>query len=106
MCIASLHVWYIVQKVTAQLITVVEEILIRLPESWRSGKVGLQTMDPEAMFQAVDANPTSSTRRVSGELGIFQSNVVHHLHNIDKSIWSPRIVHHVLPKYCKTFDST
>ena len=31
------------------------------------------------------ANPVSSTQRVSGELGISQSSVVCHLHDLDKS---------------------
>ena len=54
------------------------------------------------ILQATEANKASSTRRVSGELGISQSCVVCHLH-LDKSIWSNRIVFHV-PKYCKNFS--
>ena len=47
----------------------------------------------------------SSTRRVSGVLGIPVSNVVGHLHDLGKTTQSSRIVLHVQPKYCKTFDS-
>ena len=62
------------------------------------------TVDFEAMLQAIEANPVSSILRVSGELSILQSSVVHHLHNSGKSICHSQIVPHVQPKYCKTSD--
>ena len=43
------------------------------------------------LLQAINANPVSSTRRVSGELGISQSNVVGHF-SLGKSIRSCRFV--------------
>ena len=52
------------------------------------------------------ANLVSCTQRVSGELGISQSSVTHQLHDLCKSFWNYWIVPHILPKYCKTFDST
>ena len=63
----------------------VEEILLRLQDdsvnsSWS------KTVDSKAMLQTIDANPMSSIRRVSGEFGISQSNVVHHLHELCKGV--------------------
>ena len=69
--------------------------------NWRRTK----TVDSEAVLQSIEANLASSTRRVSGELSISQSCMLRHFHQIDKNILSYRIVPHVLPKYCKTFDS-
>ena len=42
-------------------------------------------MDYKAVLLVIEANLMSSTQRVSGELGILQSRVVHLLHNLDKS---------------------
>ena len=47
-----------------------------------------KTVDFETVPWAIKANPTSYTWRVSVELGISQSSVVRHLHNLGKSIWS------------------
>ena len=68
-----------------------------LDDQVRSGQVVLQT---------VEENLMSSTWRVSGELSILQSNMVCHYHNLNKSTWNYQIVHHILPKYYKTFDSS
>ena len=40
-----------------------------------------KTMDFEVVFQAIEANLTSSTRRVSGELGFSHNSVIGHLHH-------------------------
>ena len=63
----------------------------------RSGKT--KTMDSEDIFQARKANQVSSTQRVSGKLGISQSNMVCHHHSLSKSIK----LCFMLPKYCKNF---
>ena len=55
-----------------------------LDDQARSGRP--KTVDSEAVFQAIEANPKSSTRKVSGELGISQSSVVRRLHDLGKSI--------------------
>ena len=65
----------------------------------------LKSMNSEAVLQAIEANPVSITWRVSGELDISQSSVVRHDHVLGKSIQSCWIAPHLLPKYCKTFDS-
>ena len=44
-----------------------------------------KTMDSEAVFQATEANQMSSIQRVSGEVGISQSSVIRHLHDLDNS---------------------
>ena len=62
------------------------------------------TMDSKAILQAIEANPVSSTQRVSGKLRISQSSVVHHLHDLSKSIWSCWIMLHI-SKILQTFDS-
>ena len=64
-------------------------------------------MDSKAVFQAKEVNPVSSTWRVSGEFGISHSSVVHHLHDLGKSIWSCQILLHVtiVSLNAKTFDS-
>ena len=54
-----------------------------------------KTMDSKVMLQAIETNLVSSTRRVSGELGISQSNIIHHLHDHSKSIWSCWILPHI-----------
>ena len=38
-----------------------------------------KTLDSEAVLQAIEVNLASSIRRLSGELGISQSNVVRHI---------------------------
>ena len=43
-----------------------------------------KSVDSEAMFQSKEANPTSNTQRLSGEIGILQSNVVSYLHDLGK----------------------
>ena len=44
-----------------------------------------KTVDSKAVFQAIEANPASSTRRISDETGISQSSVVRHLYAHGKS---------------------
>ena len=58
----------------------------------RSGSPKTKTVESEAMLQAIEANSTSSSRRESGKLSISQFRVVHHLHDLGKSIWSYRIM--------------
>ena len=52
-----------------------------------------KTVYSKVMLQAIEANPASSTWRVSGELGILQSRVVS----------EPLKLYLMFPKYCKTF---
>ena len=47
------------------------------------------------MVIAIEANPASSTQRVSGELSISQSCVGQHLCNLTKSIESCLILHYI-----------
>ena len=47
--------------------------------------IGLK-LDSEAVLQAIDTNPVSRTPRVSGELGISQSIMVSHFHELGKTI--------------------
>ena len=79
-------------------------ILTRWFKKFRSGCKNLddqinfhsvKVVDSEAVFQAIEANQASSTRRVSVELDTSQSSVVHHLHDPCKSIHSCRIVLHI-----------
>ena len=67
-------------------------------------------MDSEGMLQAFEANPASSTQRISGELNISQSIVVHHLHDLCKSIWSwwidPHIVTYSYADTCRNIFNT
>ena len=60
--------------------------------------------DSEAMFQSIVTN-YSSPRRVSGELTISKSRVIHHLHELGKNIRGCQKLCFMLPKYCKTFGS-
>ena len=46
----------------------------------------------------------SSIQRVSGELGISRSSIVHYLYNLGKSSQATNF-YLMLPEYCKTFDS-
>ena len=48
----------------------------------RSGRPKI--VDSEAVLQALDANLASNPRTVSGELDIWQSNVVGHLHDLHR----------------------
>ena len=56
----------------------------------RQGQTGLN-LD----FKAKEPNPVSSTQKVSGELGISQSSVVHHLHDLEKVSGAAEIVLHI-----------
>ena len=47
-----------------------------------------KTMDSKAVPQTIEGNPASVTKRVSAELNILQSIVVHHLHDLNKNIKS------------------
>ena len=51
-----------------------------------------QTIDSKAILQTIEANMASSTWRVSGKLDISQFSVIHHLHNLGKSIKNCQIV--------------
>ena len=55
---------------------------LNLDDQARWGKLKIE--DSEAMFEAIETNLVSSTRRVSGELGISQSVVVSHIHDLFK----------------------
>ena len=59
----------------------------------RSG--GPKTVDSKAIFEDIEPNLANSTWRVSGKFSISQSSVVHHLHNLSKSLHSSQIVPHV-----------
>ena len=52
----------------------------------KSGKS--KSTDSEAVLWDLEANPESSTRRVSGKLDISLSSVIRHLHDLVESIWS------------------
>ena len=58
----------------------------------------LKNMDFKAALQTIEVNPMSSNQRVSGELGISQSSVFHHLH----ASWPAELCMR-LSFYCKTF---
>ena len=62
---------------------------------FRLGCKNLSDQARSGRSKAIEANPTSSIQGVSDELGILQSNVVHHLHDIGKSIQSCWIVPHI-----------
>ena len=64
---------------------------------------GPKNWDSEFVSQAIETNPTCSTRRVSGEIGILHSIVVDHLHDVGKSTRGLESCLALL-KYCKTFD--
>ena len=61
-----------------------------------------KTVDSKAMFQALEPDPTSGSRRISGELGIAQSSVIRHIPNLGKSIRNCRIIPHV-PEILQNF---
>ena len=56
----------------------------------------LKNVYSKAALQAIVANPKSSNRRVSGELCLLQSRVVHHRHGLGKIIHICRIMSHVI----------
>ena len=61
-----------------------------------------KSVDSEVGLEAKEANPASSTGRVSGKLDILQSRVVGHRHDHSKSIRRCRILQnfwHLLPFY-------
>ena len=43
-------------------------------------------MESEVGLKAIEANPVSSMKRVSNEIGLLQSSVVCRLHCLDKAI--------------------
>lgn len=48
----------------------------------RSGRP--TTVDSESIREAIEANPSTSTRRLSAELDVSQTSVIRHLHALDK----------------------
>ena len=83
----------------------VQEILLVLQRSNNQAKSGRpKTMNSEDILQAIEANPASSTP--SGKLGISLSSVVSHFHDLGKKHWRSAELCLILPKHCKTFDST
>ena len=52
-------------------------------------------MDSEAVLKAIEANLATNTWRVSGELNISQSCVIHQLYDFIKSIKCYQIVSYV-----------
>ena len=63
------------------------DISLGLQQPRLSGKVRF-------VLEAAEVIPVSNTQGVSGEFGISQFNVVHHLQNLSKSIRSCRIIPH------------
>ena len=63
-----------------------------------------ETVDSDAVIQAIETNQESCTQRVSDELSISLFSVVYHLYDFDQSIQSCSS-YLTLPKYCKTFNS-
>ena len=68
---------------------------------WVSRSDRPKIVDSEAVLQVMETNSVRSSGRLSAELVILLSNVILHLHNLDKSI---RIVH-PLTEYGRIFDS-
>ena len=68
-----------------------QDLALNNPKDWYA----IKPSQTKTAFQAIAANLVSSTWRVSGNLGISQSNVGHHLCNLSKSIWSRQIVPHI-----------
>ena len=66
----------------------VQEILLGLEKNLnnqtRSGRP--KTMDFKAIPQGIEENLVIITQRVPGKLSISQSSVVHHFHDLSKSI--------------------
>ena len=67
----------------------VQKILLGLQEPQQSGKVRPKNIDSEAVFYVKKANSKSI------KLGISQSRMIYHLHNIGKSNQNCQIVPHV-----------
>ena len=83
--------------------------ITRCFEKFHSGCKSLSNQTRPSRPETVDSKVgtpkqqrQSSTRRVSGELGIPLSCVIHHLHNLSRS----NQLCFKLPKYCKTLDSS
>ena len=55
---------------------------IDLEDKTRSGRPS--TVNSEAISKAIEANPSTSTRTLSAELGIPQTSIVRHLHTLGK----------------------
>ena len=51
-----------------------------------------KSIDLKTVLQAIQANQESRTRRKSGNLAIWQSNLIYHLQAFGKRIWIHRIV--------------
>ena len=60
--------------------------------------------DSEAVFEVIESNPTSSTWRESGKLGIVLSSLVCHRHNHGKPSEAAKLCCPTLPIYRQTFD--
>ena len=84
-------------------------------DSWRNfaqvSKSGRpKTVDSDAVLQSIEANPMSSTGRVSGEIGISLSREVRHLHDLGKfQIWSNDLAPawgRIVPKISQNFSLT
>ena len=72
-------------------------------KSWKNLDNLAKTVNSEAVFKAIEANPVSSFRRVSGELyPPIQWFVT--FTNSAKASWATDFCL-LLPKYCKAFDS-
>ena len=67
-----------------------------------NNSVKLVTLKNRLVLEATETNLVSRTGRVSGELGITQSSVVCHLHNVSKSIRSRQILPYIT-KILKNF---
>ena len=91
---------FIVQKLKVKFITVTKwfkkfySVSKNPDDQTKSGWP--KCVNSEAVLQTIEANAASRTQRLSGELGISQSSVVH-LHNLKLCV--------ILPKYYKTFGS-
>ena len=64
----------------------------------------LKTVDSKAMHKVIDANPASSTWRVSGELVILQSSVLYITFMTSAKASKAAELSLMFPKYYKTFD--
>ena len=73
----------------------VEEILLGCKNLDQARSDRPKTVDFELVLQAIESNPESNPQIVPCNLGISQSNVVHHFHNLNKSILSSQIVLHI-----------
>ena len=60
--------------------------------------VEAKSVDSEAVFEAIEANTASNTRRVSGGLGIW-------LFTTQAKTFKAAELYLTLSKYCKSFDS-